>query len=106
MLLLTTMTSCSVGFVPPSSASSSVQQRCFQLFASPTAESSQTDCGCVTATEFSGEPSSRAQGLNARKAIQGLSVFDAAGEALSFDGLLPSVNSRKPAIAIFLRSLG
>ncbi|GKY96417.1 hypothetical protein MPSEU_000601200 [Mayamaea pseudoterrestris] len=66
----------------------------------------QEDCGCGTPTEFSGEPSSRAQQLNARQAVQGTSVYSATGESVVFDSLLPARESNRPVITVFLRSLG
>lgn len=79
------------------------RQAVFSMSVTDAGTSVQEDCGCA-ATEFSGEPSSRAQILNARQAIRGLSVYNAAGDSVAFDSLLPS--ARQPVIAVFLRSLG
>jgi hypothetical protein len=102
LLLLATFPSCAVSFAfaphPPS-----VVPR-LSMHAAP---ASGNDCGCEPAvTQFSGEPSSRAQVLNARQAVRGLSVFNSAGESVVFDSLLPARESRQPVIAVFLRSLG
>jgi hypothetical protein len=63
----------------------------------------KSDCGC-SSVEFSGEPSSRAQTLNTRQALSGQFVYNAQGERVSMDSLVPT--SGQPVITVFLRSLG
>lgn len=104
LLLLARESNHASGFiVTPATAHS--RQVGWSLNVAEAASSVEEDCGCAV-TEFSGEPSSRAQSLNARQAIQGLSVYNAAGEAVTFECLLPPRESRQPVIAVFLRSLG
>lgn len=77
----------------------------FELLAQKQAAVEQ-DCGCAPSTSFSGEPSNIAMALNARKALQGTTVFNAAGQSVSMDTLLPPSGSTQPVITVFLRSLG
>ena len=66
------------------------------------------DCGCNGDTTFSGEPSDRVRkDINLRQAIRSSSLFRVSGDEVTMDELIGEPNAmKKPAIVVFLRSLG
>lgn len=73
-----------------------------ELFLSST--SSDNDCGCGVASEFSGKPPiSAVKDMNLRKVAADIAIYTAAGQLTTLNKILASSNT---SLVVFLRSLG